>query len=325
MTVVSPFAPFANSLLRFQVATGSLLTDIKTGNKRPGTAIVEVVALLEQKQRPKNNEMPGVDDTAIRVEGFLITPRPLPGAITPESQCFGTWQGRAGRIHLEFTARNAYIAALGIDLEEKIKGYFQFTNQIPAEFIDFGGGLYDFGGLTKNVGQLDLITAAEIVPGSDRVYVWDASATGANRSKAMVFSELENYLQTTGSDANSNSAEIDTACVAGQPVYVKNNGHLGLARADANATTQAVGLTTAASGAAIAVTYDSDGVLELSDWTAVVGAIDLVPGARYFLSVDIAGILTTVAPDAVGCFVVPVGTALTSKRFSIEIEPPIAL
>ncbi len=197
MTTISPFAPYANSLLRFQIASGELLTDPKTGNKRPGTAIAEVVALLEQKKAPKNNELPGVDDTAVWVEGFLVTPRPLPEQITPESQCFGTWQGREGRFHLTFTARNPYIAALGIDLVEKIRGYFQFTNQIPTEFIDFGGGLSDFGGLTKNVGQLDLITAAEIVPESDRVYVWDASETGANRSKAMVFSELENYLQPT--------------------------------------------------------------------------------------------------------------------------------
>lgn len=141
MTVTSPFAPYANSLLRFQVASGELLTDIKTGNKRPGTAIVDVVALLEQKRSPQNKELPGVDDTAVWVEGFLITPRPLPGAITPESQCFGTWQGREGRFHLEFTARNPYIAALGIDLVEKIRGYFQFTNQIPAEFLGLGGDL----------------------------------------------------------------------------------------------------------------------------------------------------------------------------------------
>jgi hypothetical protein len=141
MPTTSPFAPYANALLRFQVASGELLTDIKTGNKRPGTAIVEVVALLEQKKAPKNNELPGVDDTAVWVEGFLVTPRPLPGEITPESQCFGVWQGRQGRFHLQFTARNPYIAALGIDLVEKIRGYFQFTNQIPAEFLDLGDEL----------------------------------------------------------------------------------------------------------------------------------------------------------------------------------------
>jgi hypothetical protein len=49
---------------------------------------------------------------------------------------------------------------------------------------------------SKNIGQLDLLTAAEIVPGSDRVFVWDASESGVRRSKAMIFTELEIYLQT---------------------------------------------------------------------------------------------------------------------------------
>jgi hypothetical protein len=141
LTTPSPFAPYANTLLRFRVGDGTLAIDPKTGNRRPGTRLVDVVAVVQQKQRPRNKEMPGVDDLAVWVEGFLVNPRPLPPEIVSSSMCFGVWDGRQGRFHLDFTARNPYIAALNIDLVEKIKGFFQFQEQIPQEFLDMGDGL----------------------------------------------------------------------------------------------------------------------------------------------------------------------------------------
>jgi hypothetical protein len=126
-------------------------------------------------------------------------------------------------------------------------------------------------------------------------------------------------------DPMANSAEIDTPCAAGQPVYVKNNGHLGLAQANAIATVQVVGLTKTSAIAATSVEYDPDGVLELSNWLAIAGTVLLTPGAVYYLSADFEGNLTTAPSEAVGGFVVRVGTALSPTRLSIEIEPPIAL
>jgi hypothetical protein len=55
--------------------------------------------------------------------------------------------------------------------------------------------------MSKNLGQLDLLTAAEIVPGIDRVYIWDASEVGVKRSKGMTFGEFQNFLNTAQSGA----------------------------------------------------------------------------------------------------------------------------
>jgi hypothetical protein len=63
----------------------------------------------------------------------------------------------------------------------------------------------------------------------------------------------------------------------------------------------------------------------LVDWSAAIGASSLSPGESYFLSPDVPGMLTAIAPTTVGQFVVFVGVALSSTRFSVEIAPPIAL
>lgn len=122
-----------------------------------------------------------------------------------------------------------------------------------------------------------------------------------------------------------NSAEIDVPCYAGQPVYVKNNGHLGLAQADAIATVQVAGLTIASAMAAVSVEFAFNGTLDLLDWTQVIGLQYLTPGEVYYLSATDEGKLTAVVANASGEYVVRIGTALTPTRFSIEIEPPIAL
>lgn len=131
--VTSPFAPYKNSVLRFQVATGSLVADLN-GNQRPGKAIIQVEALLEQRRDLSRTVEPGADPTAIYLEGFLVSPRPLPTPITPDSLCAATWQGRAGRFTYEFTARNPYLSALNIDLVERIRGQF-----MPGSFAVSGG------------------------------------------------------------------------------------------------------------------------------------------------------------------------------------------
>lgn len=129
----SPFADYANSTLVFQVATGSLEPDSK-GNLRPGTSTIELEALLQQKRDPNRESRPGVDTSAIWVEGYITsvtgqTSLVIPSSVTPDSPCQCVWQGRNGRFYLEFQARNPYLAALQIDLVEKLKGYF-----VPSSF-----------------------------------------------------------------------------------------------------------------------------------------------------------------------------------------------
>lgn len=132
MTAASPFAPYKNAQLRFQVASGALTPD-PNGNLRPGSAVVEVEALLEQKRDPNREVRPGVDPSSIWLEGYLVSPRPLPSIVTPDAPAAITWQGRQGRFYIEFTARNPYLAALNIDLVEQIRGYF-----LPGSFAVAG-------------------------------------------------------------------------------------------------------------------------------------------------------------------------------------------
>jgi hypothetical protein len=133
----SPFLPYANTTLRFQVFTGSLVPDL-SGNLRPGTGIVEVGALMSQKQegfalKVIRESRPGVDALQISIAGFITSIAGqdsliLPSIITVNSICAAVWQGRSGRFFMDFTARNPYVAAIGIDIVENIKGYFQPAN-----------------------------------------------------------------------------------------------------------------------------------------------------------------------------------------------------
>jgi hypothetical protein len=122
--MASPFVSFANSTLRFQVASGALIED-RNGNLRPGRLTVTVSALLKQARDNKTTEQPGVDVNAIYLEGYLVEPTVLPGSITIDSPCQAIWQGREGRFFYEFTAVNPYLAALNINLVNPIRGWFQ--------------------------------------------------------------------------------------------------------------------------------------------------------------------------------------------------------
>ena len=113
---------------------------------------------------------------------------------------------------------------------------------------------------------------------------------------------------------------------AGMAVYFKAPGVLDLALAvDAApaapaAPYQVVGLANAETSGGQAVGMTVDGQLSLTDWTAVVGAIDLVPGARYYLSARDPGQLVLSCPSGVGTSVVSVGQALSERTLEVEIN-----
>lgn len=144
--MTSPFAPFANSTLRFQVA-GSGLVEDRNGNLRPARVTVTVSALLKQSTKNKSDsqtsERSGVDTSAIYLEGYLVEPAVLPSSITIDSACQITWQGREGRFFYEFTAVNPYLAALNINLVNQIRGWFQpGSYALPGEDEMSGGTQY---------------------------------------------------------------------------------------------------------------------------------------------------------------------------------------
>ena len=132
----SPFAAFTNALLRFQVASGALETDAN-GNLRPGVAVVEVEAMLKQKRDLKKEPQPGVDSSAIWLEGKITNvlgaaaglDLTLPSVVTPDSPCAATINGINGQFWLEYTAPKPILSALKIDLVNQIRGYF-----LPGSF-----------------------------------------------------------------------------------------------------------------------------------------------------------------------------------------------
>jgi hypothetical protein len=126
-------------------------------------------------------------------------------------------------------------------------------------------------------------------------------------------------------DATFQSAEVDSACQPGQPLYLKPNGHLDLAKADGFATARVCGLAIEVGTPTVSVDYTPDGVIALPDWSAVTGTASLLPGADYFLSPDTAGKLTTIAPTTSGQLVVALGRALSVQKLEIEIQPLILL
>jgi hypothetical protein len=123
----------------------------------------------------------------------------------------------------------------------------------------------------------------------------------------------------------SYSAQADSNMNAGQPVYLKSNGHIDLARANAIGTSIVVGLLLSDVLSTFAGAYIKDGSLYLVDWTAVIGVASLALGATYYLDPDLAGCLTAIAPTSTGKFVCSVGQAVSTKTLAIEIQPKILL
>jgi hypothetical protein len=127
------------------------------------------------------------------------------------------------------------------------------------------------------------------------------------------------------SKTNDNSGAI----TIGTPVYVKSNGNVDKAQANASGTVQVLGLVRDASiSSSTSGVIQTDGVLSATtaQWDAVTGdSGGLTPGAAYYLSASTAGQLTTNAPTTAGQFVVRIGLALSSTELDISIAPPIKL
>jgi hypothetical protein len=128
-------------------------------------------------------------------------------------------------------------------------------------------------------------------------------------------------------------AEVDVAAkqndnaspiTIGQVVYIKTNSNIDLAQANTIATTKALGLVFDPSIAASATgNIQTDGVISSADWTAVVGAASLTPGALYFLSNSASGQMTSTAPTS--GFRLPVGKAISATDFEISFGEIVRL
>ncbi len=121
------------------------------------------------------------------------------------------------------------------------------------------------------------------------------------------------------------TAITDNLTKVGNPLYLTGAGHVNLAKANAESTTQVVGLSQADYTVGQSCKYLTEGRIERTDWTIVAGTTDLSIGSTYFLDPSSAGHITTTAPTTAGKFVVRVGRAVDARTLDIEIELPILL
>lgn len=106
--------------------------------------------------------------------------------------------------------------------------------------------------------------------------------------------------------------------VLGDVVYISAAGTVSKARANALSTSDAIAFATATILTTATGSYQTNGLLT--------GLSGLTAGARYYLSAGTAGAMVTTAPDATTSeFVVPLGFAMSTTEFLIEIHPPTGL
>ncbi|MEN6367700.1 MAG: carbohydrate-binding protein [Thermoguttaceae bacterium] len=133
----------------------------------------------------------------------------------------------------------------------------------------------------------------------------------------------------SGVDATSLVNDYVGALAICTPVYVKTNGHVDKAKADASGTTEVFGLIADVSVAASGpgnVQFHGLVVATTAQWDAITGGSGgLTPGTVYFLSAATAGLLTSTAPATLGQFVSRVGKAISSTTLALNPEPSIKL
>jgi hypothetical protein len=112
------------------------------------------------------------------------------------------------------------------------------------------------------------------------------------------------------------------ALVAGMAVYCNAGFQVMKAQADDDAKVSVLGLALSSAALDAYVQVQTDGVLELADWTEAAGSAALVVGTDYYLDTT-AGVLTGAIP-ATGNLVY-VGRAIAPQRLEVSIQRAIKL
>ena len=119
------------------------------------------------------------------------------------------------------------------------------------------------------------------------------------------------------------SRTFTSAAIAGAPQYVDGNGSVDNARANAEGTSQVLGLALAAAGPGTGQII-TNGIITLTvgEWDAVAGTTGgLTADAKYFLSEAAAGrLLETTPPSTAGDYIVEVGVALSTTELNVRIR-----
>lgn len=104
----------------------------------------------------------------------------------------------------------------------------------------------------------------------------------------------------------------------GQLVSIANNGNLELAD-NINGNISGIAVTSGVSGEEIA--YIRRGRVVMANWFSIIGSVELVPGANYFLNSD--GLFSETAPE--NGFIITIGEAQTKEILDFEIGVSIKL
>ena len=118
------------------------------------------------------------------------------------------------------------------------------------------------------------------------------------------------------------SIQADDTILQGQPVYIKSNGHIGLAKADVLSTSKVVGFAVNDTAISYACEYQRN-IITLTDWSNVVGTTNLIVNNTYFLDAVTAGKISNTSPSA-GVTII-VGEAISTTSLEINILYPILL
>jgi len=162
-------------------------------------------------------------------------------------------------------------------------------------------------------------------PGSSAITFADTASQ--NMERALGINDPASFAQTVHvardgiADVPESRYELtaNETINVGQPVYVSAADTVNLADADTLNTSHVLGLAVTDATANSNVIVMADGSVERSDWTAIAGTANLVPGAVYYLSTT-AGYLTVTPPTGDGDHVVRCGVAVNLTTIDIEIN-----
>jgi hypothetical protein len=145
--------------------------------------------------------------------------------------------------------------------------------------------------------------------GGEGHLVWDSSNDKLYAWNGTVWDDL-----STVSSANNilNSYTVEADVAANDVVYISSADNVSPAKADATATSYAMGFAKAAVVALSPVDVQSEGVMT--------GFTGLTAGARYYLSSATAGAISTSVPSGTGHTIVQVGYAKSATALHIHLE-----
>ena len=117
-------------------------------------------------------------------------------------------------------------------------------------------------------------------------------------------------------------AEADENILAGQPIYLKESGHLGLASAIDGMRSRVVGPALTDSEVGHACSYTSFGNVQRDDWNAIAGYKLLKVGQIYYLDANLGGI-THIPPES--GYLVEIGFAVNQNAIALNIKQSILM